>query len=308
MGTQGKQRNQQPPRQAAPPRVEQPLNTAELRNDPLLASQVYLKKTIDEKRSYFKKAVVNPYNLTLLIGALAASIVTLNPILAVFAIGLEILWMVFGPENKFLKKVLWDPQFNSEESNVQRQDYLNRISNLDDSERVRVANLVARQQEINRLAGQNPSFTGELLRTELAKTDRLVDSFIDMAVTCARYGRYLKGVNLSGLESERMRWESIIKYGGTEEAELSIAKKNLAIVMKRFDKMKEIQHYLTIARGQLDLIENSFQLIADQIVTMNSPQELSGQLDELLDGVESIKQTAVEAEGILSSTALREGS
>ena len=302
MGTQGKQRNQ-PPKQATPP-VERPLNTAELRNDPILASQVYLKKTIDEKRSYFKKAVVNPYNLTLLIGALAASIVTLNPILAVFAIGLEILWMVFGPENKFLKKVLWDPQFNSEESNVQRQDYLNRISNLDDSERVRVANLVARQQEINRLAGQNPSFTGELLRTELAKTDRLVDSFIDMAVTCARYGRYLKGVNLSGLESERMRWESIIKYGGTEEAELSIAKKNLAIVMKRFDKMKEIQHYLTIARGQLDLIENSFQLISDQIVTMNSPQELSGQLDELLDGVESIKETALEAEGILGPPSL----
>jgi len=303
MGTQGKQRNQQPPRQAAPP-VERPLNTAELRNDSVLATQVYLKKAFDEKRSYFKKAVVNPYNLTLFLGAMAASIITLNPILAIFAVGLEILWMVFGPENKYLKKLLWDPQFNNEESNVQRQDYINRISNLDDSERVRVANLVARQQEINRLAGQNPSFTGELLRTELGKTDRLVDSFIDMAVTCARYGRYLKGVNLSGLESERMRWESIIKYGGTEEAELSIAKKNLAIVMKRFDKMKEIQHYLTIAKGQLDLIENSFQLISDQIVTMNSPQELSGQLDELLDGVESIKDTALEAEGILGTPPL----
>jgi len=49
------------------------------------------------------------------------------------------------------------------------------------------------------------------------------------------------------------------------------------------------------------LIENSFQLIADQIVTMQSPQELSGQLDELLDGVESIRQTAVETDRILGS-------
>ena len=40
-----------------------------------------------------------------------------------------------------------------------------------------------------------------------------------------------------------------------------------------------------VTRGQLDLIENSFQLIADQIVTMQSPHELTGQLDELLDGV-----------------------
>ena len=40
--------------------------------------------------------------------------------------------------------------------------------------------------------------------------------------------------------------------------------------------MKEIRRYLDLARGQLDLIENSFQLIGDQIVTMQSPQELSG--------------------------------
>ena len=59
--------------------------------------------------------------------------------------------------------------------------------------------------------------------------------------------------------------------------------------------------YLGVARGQLDLIENSFQLIADQIVTMQSPQELSGQLDELLDGVEAIRETARDTERILNS-------
>ena len=36
--------------------------------------------------------------------------------------------------------------------------------------------------------------------------------------------------------------------------------------------MHEIQSYMGVARGQLDLIENTFQLIADQIVTMQSPQ------------------------------------
>jgi hypothetical protein len=54
------------------------------------------------------------------------------------------------------------------------------------------------------------------------------------------------------------------------------------------------------------LIENSFQLIADQIVTMQSPQELTGQLDELLDGVESIKQTAADTERMLNPAGLRE--
>ena len=68
--------------------------------------------------------------------------------------------------------------------------------------------------------------------------------------------------------------------------------------------MREIDHYLAVARGQLDLIENTFQLIADQIVTMQSPKELSGQLDELLEGVEAIKQSARDTEAMLEASGL----
>jgi len=73
------------------------------------------------------------------------------------------------------------------------------------------------------------------------------------------------------------------------------------LVKKRAEKVDEIRHYVSVARGQLDLISNSFQLIADQIVTMQSPQELSGQLDELLDGVEAIQETTRDTEKILNS-------
>ncbi len=74
-----------------------------------------------------------------------------------------------------------------------------------------------------------------------------------------------------------------------------------SIINKRIERVAEIRRYLKIAYGQINLIENSFQLLADQIVTMQSPNELSGQLDELLDGVESIKETAKETEQILKT-------
>jgi hypothetical protein len=98
----------------------------------------------------------------------------------------------------------------------------------------------------------------------------------------------------------------VVNDQSIHDSQSDIAAKNLAVILKRFEKMKEINRYLTVARGQLDLIENSFQLIADQIVTMQSPQELTGQLDELLDGVESIKQTAADTERMLNPTGLRE--
>ncbi|HEV7844561.1 MAG TPA: hypothetical protein VGO69_12785, partial [Pyrinomonadaceae bacterium] len=208
--------------------------------------------------------------------------------------------------SKLLQRLLWDPQFDKERAVAEQSALVARMQSLSDYDRQRVADLVARQQEINQLAAQNPSFTGELLRTELGKTDRLVEAFIDMAVTCSRYEQYLGSVDLRELESERGRWERVAQKGEKGNEETTIARKNLAVIMKRLDKMKEIQHYLTVARGQLSLIENSFQLLADQIITMQSPQELSGQLDELLDGVESIKQTAADTERLLNPLGLKE--
>ena len=95
-------------------------------------------------------------------------------------------------------------------------------------------------------------------------------------------------------------WCGVASFGSSE-----IAKKNLAVIEKRLDKLREIKNYLSVARGQLDLIENSFQLISDQIVTMQSPAELSGQLDDLLDGVESVQQTARDTEKILGALEVR---
>ncbi len=307
MGTTGKQQAT-PPRAAAPPQQQQraPVNATHLRDDTFTASKAYLRQTAYARRPYFKAAFANPYNLSLFFGGLVAAGVTLSPFLAVMVICLEVLWLVFAPGSKLLQKALWDPQFEREEQEQEQAARALRVQALAEHDRLRVEELVARQREINLLAAQNPSFTGELLRTELGKTDRLVEAFIDMAVTCARYEQYLESVDLSEMERDRQRWERIVQKGEKGDEETNIARKNLAVILKRLDKMKEIHHYLTVARGQLDLIENSFQLIADQIVTMQSPQELTGQLDELLDGVESIKQTAVDTERLLNPLGARE--
>lgn len=283
-----------------------PVNITPLRDDTLAATQAFVRQKVHEKRSYVKKAFANPYNLSLLAGGLAASALTLNPLLAVITVGLEVLWITNAPGSKKLREWLWDPSFEAEERAQEEAARAERLKNLEEMDRQRVIDLIARQEEINSLAEQNPSFTGELLRTELTKTDRLVEAFIEMAATCGRYEYYLESVDVSELERERRRWENIAKAEDKRAAETQIAGKNLAIIMKRFDKMKEIRHYLMLARGQLDLIENSFQLIADQIVTMQSPQELTGQLDELLDGVESIKQTAADTERLLNPLGLKD--
>jgi hypothetical protein len=307
MGTTGKQQVT-PPRTTAQQQQRQraPVNATPLRDDTFEATKAFVKQSVYKQRPYVKAAFANPYNMSLFFGGLAAAGVTLSPFLAVMVVCLEALWMVFAPGSKLLQKTLWDPQFDKERQAEEQAALAARVQTLAEHDRARVGELIARQHEINALAAQNPSFTGELLRTELSKTDRLVEAFIDMAVTCARYEQYLESVDLAEMERNRQRWERVVKNGAKGDDETNIARKNLAVILKRLDKMKEIHHYLMVARGQLDLIENSFQLIADQIVTMQSPQELTGQLDELLDGVESIKQTAVDTERLLNPLGMKD--
>jgi hypothetical protein len=268
------------------------------------AARQFAKGAVYDRNPYLKMAFTNPYNLSLFTGALAAAGLTLNPVLAVVALGLEGLWLLHAPDNERLKHLLWDPKFEKLKNALQAQERERRLANVGDDERRRVDALVARQEEIRRLAAQNPSFTGDLLRGELVKTDRLVDAFVEMAVTCARYESYLSSIDTDVLEKDRKRYEQAARGADAADPRTLIAKKNLSVVSRRLEKVQEIRSYLSVARGQLDLIENSFQLIADQIVTMQSPQELSGQLDELLDGVEAIRQTAQDTEKILSGMGI----
>ncbi len=257
-----------------------------------------------QKRPYLKFAFSNPYNLSLFGGALAAAGLTMNPLLAVVAIGAEALWLLYAPESARLRHLLWDPRFEKVRDAVEREERAERMAVLGQADRQRVERLVAQKRDIQRLAAQNPSFTADLLRGELVKTDRLVEAFLDMAVTCARYEQYLASIDIAGLDKDRDRWDRTIRAGKEGEPQTEIAKKNLAVIMKRFEKVQEIRKYLGVARGQLDLIENSFRLLADQIVTMQSPQQLSGQLDELLDGVQAIKDSTADTERLLNSLGL----
>ncbi len=290
-----------PPRPPSAPAVPEPPSQAP---SVLQAAAASIRDSILEKRPYLKYAFANPYNLSLLLGGLAAAVLTLNPLLALVAVGGEAIWLLHAPESSRLRHLLWDPKFEQIKLQYEAQARAERMQVLADPERKRVERLIQQKRDIQRLAGQNPSFTGDLLRSELVKTDRLVDAFLDMAVTCARYEQYLDSVDLVGLDRDRDRWDRSVRDSAQGDQQVEIAKKNLAVIMKRFEKVQEIHRYLSVARGQLDLIENSFRLLADQIVTMQSPQELSGQLDEMLDGVQAIKDSAADTERLLNSIGI----
>src|ERR1700730_6235259 len=134
MGSTGKQGLKTPPRTAVR-KDGVPVNVTPLRDNTFGATEAFARQTVYKARNYLKAALINPYNLSLLIGGLVLSGLTFSPLLAVIVICLEILWIVFAPGSNLLQRVLWDPRFSQQEVAEEQQKRAARIQNLDEGDR-----------------------------------------------------------------------------------------------------------------------------------------------------------------------------
>jgi hypothetical protein len=254
----------------------------------------------DKKRPpYARYAFRNPYNYAILGGFASAAVLTGNWWLGLAGAGIEALWMLFAPDSKLLRKTWFDKVFAAEQDAAKKAELDAKFKMLPEDQAMRCLALREKTEQINKLAAENPAFTVDLLSGELQKLDDLVRAFVELSVTCARYQDYLKSVDVDEIERDLRRYQQIAERSDGDKR--TLAQKNLAVLQKRQEKYAEIRGYLSSARGQLELIENTFRLLADQIVTMRSPTELGGQLDELLDGVEAVRQTTRETDKLLQA-------
>jgi hypothetical protein len=86
----------------------------------------------------------------------------------------------------------------------------------------------------------------------------------------------------------------------------AVAKKNMEVLEQRRNRWDELKKSVQTARGQMDLMENTFKLLGDEIVTMSNPDALGARLDDLRIGVEAIRETSVEGGDLIDEEALIE--
>lgn len=250
------------------------------------------------KVPYARYAFHNLYNYTALSGIAAAAVLTQNWWLGILGLGAEALWMVFGPDSRLLRRLWFDKVHEDNLRTEAEVEKVRVLSGLPNADAVRVRQLELRREEILRLCTESRNLSMELLREELAKLDQLTRSFFDLVVTTRKSEEYLARIDLGQLEEE-MRGHEVVAQRSKDEDRRKLSQQNLAVLMKRKEKLAEIKKYIARAHGQMELIENTFQLLTDQIVTMRSPKELGGQLDELIDGVEAVRTSARETEALL---------
>ncbi|HMY59874.1 MAG TPA: hypothetical protein PK472_16545 [Pseudomonadota bacterium] len=251
---------------------------------------------------YAKYAFANPYNLSLLVGAGSAALLTGHWWVGLCAVAAEAVWMLFAPDSRLLQKKWFDPIWEGEQQEARKARQAAKFNALPDAEKERALRLRDQQKRIEKMAQDNASFSVDLLSSDIAKLEDLVDDFLDMAQVASRYEAYLKDMNLVEIEKDITRYGNQVDKLPVGDERRKVAQKNLEVLLSRKDRYLELRRNLQTARGQMDLMENTFRLLSDEIVGMQNPSELGARLDELREGVAAVRETSRETERYMQGT------
>src|SRR5262245_54519662 len=176
---------------------------------------------------YARYAFKNPYNYAIMGGFASAAVLTGNWWLGLAGAGAEAIWMLFAPDSRLLRKTWFDKRWDEEQDAKRKAELDAKFRALPEADAMRCLALREKQEQIHRLARENPSFAVDLLAGELGKLDALVRSFVDLSVTCARYQEYLKGVDLDEIERDLRRYQQILERD-PDEGKRDLGRKNLS--------------------------------------------------------------------------------
>lgn len=255
-----------------------------------------VKKKQPDEPPYTRYAFLNPYNLSLLAGAGVAAAASGHWWIGVCAAAAEGIWMLFAPDSKILR-ALWFDKVWAESKKAEEEERLNKkFEQLTPNDQRRAFALREQKERIFQLAAENPSLTVELMREELGKIDRLLEDFLDLALVCARCEQHVSTFDLNALNASYQIYQQQVEYYRPGDKRRSVAEKNIEVLKQRKRRYEDLLRSLQTARGQMDLMENTFRLLADEIVTMGDPSELGARLEEMRVGVAAIRETTADAD------------
>jgi hypothetical protein len=243
----------------------------------------------EEEPPYARYAFLNPYNLTLLLAVAITSVATGHYWMAIIGAALELMWMLFAPDSKLLRATVFDEMWKRKQKFVLEDARNAKLAELAPEERERFASLALQRQRIEQLANDNPSLTTELMESELAKLEALLDDFLGLALLSSRCEKHLQSFDFAALQRSWSLYEHQVQSFPTSDPRRAVAEKNLDVLKKRRQRWEELQATHQTSRGQMDLMEQTFRLLGDDIVTAN-PGELGVRLDELRIGVDAIRE------------------
>jgi hypothetical protein len=244
------------------------------------------------KVSYIKEALKEPINIggLLLAGAAAAYSATtgfLEPTLVLAgALIAEGAYLATVPASSFYRKII-DRRSRHLLEEHHRKQRLELIKTFDPREREAVEYLSWMKNQI----GSNYKKFARLSEEppQLRELESTWEAFVDLLDEYRRRKNHLRSINRQAVENQLRQAERTAQY--SDQATRPLHEKNVEILRRRLQTFDDIERSVKRVEAQLQMIENFFGLVNDQVVTMPTPEHiLSLDFDSLLSSIELTKE------------------
>jgi hypothetical protein len=244
------------------------------------------------KISYFKEALKEPINIGGLLLAAAAAAYSavssaIEPTLVLAgALVMEGVYLATVPASTFYRRVVdrRSRHLLAEHRRKQREEL---IKSFDPREREAVDYLNWMKRQIRDNYKKFARLTEE--PPQLRELESTWEAFVDLLDEYRRRKNHLRAINRQTVENQLRQAERAAQFA--DEATRPLHEKNVEILRRRLQTFDDIERSVKRVEAQLQMIENFFGLVNDQVVTMPTPEHiLSLDFDSLLSSIEMTKE------------------
>ncbi|MBL8205176.1 MAG: hypothetical protein JNM09_13160 [Blastocatellia bacterium] len=257
---------------------------------------------MDRKPSYIQSALKEPLNLgALVLGAAGAVYASLfgavdGAVVAAGVIVSEAAYLAIVPASYFYRRIVdrRARQVLQLERHRKRQEL---IKTFDPREREAVEYLSWMKGQI----GSNFKKFARLNEDppQLRELETAWEAFVDLLDEYRRRKMHLRSINRQAVENQ-LRQAERASAQADETARL-LHDKNVQILRRRLDTFDDIERSVKRVEAQLQMIENFFGLVNDQVVTMPGPEYMSSlDFDTLISSIESTREMLQHTAPIMS--------
>ena len=254
------------------------------------------------KISYIKEALKEPVNIggLLLAGAAAAYSATtgfLDPTFVMAgALVAEGFYLATLPASRMYRRIV-DRRSRHLLEEWRRKQRYELIKTFDPREREAVEYLSWMK---NQIASNFKKFA-RLQETppQVRELETTWEAFVDLLDEYRRRKNHLRSINRQAIENQLRQAERSAEFA--DEATRQLHEKNVSILRRRLKTFDDIERSVKRVEAQLQMIENFFGLVNDQVVTMPTPEHISAlDFDTLLASIETTKEILQQTAPVMS--------
>ncbi|GAB5533780.1 MAG: hypothetical protein Rubg2KO_00290 [Rubricoccaceae bacterium] len=239
--------------------------------------------------NFTKEAFMEPANLVFLIAALVISLVitgSLGGLLPLFIAAAELLYLGTLPRNERYKRVVRSRKAAEQKKGPSDRDVFRTLAKDDQKRYVRFRNM---EKAIKDNYAKLPYASQGLLDSHLKKLDGLLDAHLGLLQLKERYAQFARRTGESDIVDAIAQLKNEMQSDPPRVQ--AIKQRRLTILQKRLDRFKKAGENLAIIEAQLETIEDVARYVYEQSLTMQNPEEVSFQLDTLMNEVEETQSS-----------------